>query len=79
MLVVCALLRLVFRIHQYFDGKHTDDEILFKAEISRKQMRQILHHYDEYVSVFLIGVSLMLNGCLVADVSSSLSGMFTSS
>ena len=39
-------------IHQYFDGKCTDDEILYHADISRKQLREVLHHYDEYVSVF---------------------------
>ena len=40
-------------IHQYFDGKCTDDEILYHADISRKQLREVLHHYDEYVSLFL--------------------------
>jgi hypothetical protein len=39
----------VRRINQYFDGKCTDDEILFKAEISRRQLREVLHVYDEYV------------------------------
>ena len=39
-------------IHQYFDGKCTDDEILHNADISRKQLREVLHHYDEYVSLF---------------------------
>ncbi len=37
-------------IHQYFDGKCSDDEILYRAEISRKQLREVLHHYEEYVS-----------------------------
>lgn len=37
------------RINQYFDGKRTDDEILYRAEISRKQLREVLHHYEEYV------------------------------
>ncbi|KAF8632274.1 hypothetical protein AX15_002016 [Amanita polypyramis BW_CC] len=40
-------------INQYFDGKRTDDEILYRAEISRKQLREVLHHYDEYVQTFL--------------------------
>ncbi|KAK0200090.1 nitrogen permease regulator of amino acid transport activity 3-domain-containing protein [Desarmillaria ectypa] len=40
-------------INQYFDGKRTDDEILYRAEISRKQLRQLLHHYDEYLQTFL--------------------------
>ncbi|KAF8072057.1 nitrogen permease regulator of amino acid transport activity 3-domain-containing protein [Lyophyllum atratum] len=37
-------------INQYFDGKKSDDEILYRAEISRKQLREVLHHYEEYVS-----------------------------
>ncbi len=41
--------KLVHRINQYFDGKCTDNEILFKAEISRRQLREVLHVYDEYV------------------------------
>ncbi|PCH42346.1 hypothetical protein WOLCODRAFT_132332 [Wolfiporia cocos MD-104 SS10] len=41
------------RINQYFDGKCTDDEILFRAEITRKQLREVLHHYDEYLQTFL--------------------------
>ncbi|KAK2463453.1 hypothetical protein APHAL10511_004539 [Amanita phalloides] len=40
-------------LNQYFDGKRTDDEILYSAEISRKQLREVLHHYDEYVQTFL--------------------------
>jgi hypothetical protein len=40
---------LLIRINQYFDGNKTDDEILFRAEISRKQLREVLHQYDEYV------------------------------
>ena len=45
-------LKLYHSIHQYFDGKCTDDEILYHADISRKQLREVLHHYDEYVSLF---------------------------
>ncbi|EGN98979.1 hypothetical protein SERLA73DRAFT_90104 [Serpula lacrymans var. lacrymans S7.3] len=41
------------KINQYFDGKKTDDEILFRAEISRKQLREVLHHYEEYLQTFL--------------------------
>ena len=49
------------RINQYFDGKRTDDEILFRAEITRKQLREVLHHYDEYVRLlnFIANVFLM--------------------
>jgi hypothetical protein len=39
------------RINQYFDGKCTDDEILFRAEIPRSQLREVLHMYDEYVGI----------------------------
>lgn len=38
------------RINQYFDGKRTDDEILYRAEINRKQLREVLRNYEEYVS-----------------------------
>ena len=44
------------RISQYFDGKKTDDEILFRVEISRKQLRHVLHHYDEHVSYLSRGI-----------------------
>lgn len=37
------------RINRYFDGKRTDDEILYRAEISRKQLREVLQHYGDYV------------------------------
>jgi len=40
-------------ITQYFDGKCTDDEILFRADVSRKQLREVLHHYDEFLQTFL--------------------------
>ncbi|CDO74498.1 hypothetical protein BN946_scf184979.g53 [Trametes cinnabarina] len=41
------------RIHQYFDGKCSDDEILYRAEISRRQLREVLHNYEEYLQTFL--------------------------
>ncbi|KAJ7716727.1 nitrogen permease regulator of amino acid transport activity 3-domain-containing protein [Mycena maculata] len=41
------------QINQYFDGKRTDDEILYRAEMSRKELREVLHHYDEYLLTFL--------------------------
>ena len=44
---------VLIRINQYFDGKKSDDEILYRAEISRKQLREVLRHYDEYVGIFL--------------------------
>lgn len=42
---------VLIRINQYFDGKKSDDEILYRAEISRKQLREVLRHYDEYVGI----------------------------
>ena len=38
------------RIHKYFDGKRTVEEILYKAEMSRKQLREVLHHFSDNVS-----------------------------
>lgn len=37
-------------IHKYFDGKKTVDEILYKAEISRKQLREVLHQFSDHAS-----------------------------
>ena len=48
----CSFSDIHYSIHQYFDGKCTDDEILYHAEISRRQLREVLHDYDEYVSLF---------------------------
>ena len=45
---------VLIRINQYFDGKKSDDEILYRAEISRKQLREVLRHYDEYVGTLRI-------------------------
>ena len=45
-------------IHQYFDGKCSDDEILYRAEISRKQLREVLHHYEEYVRGLHLDVAI---------------------
>ncbi|KAI0671421.1 nitrogen permease regulator of amino acid transport activity 3-domain-containing protein [Trametes maxima] len=47
------IVRRFEHIHQYFDGKCSDDEILYSAEISRKQLREVLHHYEEYLQTFL--------------------------
>jgi len=41
-----------FVIHRLNIGDRID-EILFRAEISRRQLREVLHVYDEYVSVGL--------------------------
>lgn len=51
LIIILLILTLYSRINQYFDGKKSDDEILYLAGISRKQLRELLHHYDEYVSL----------------------------
>ncbi|KZV65556.1 hypothetical protein PENSPDRAFT_655684 [Peniophora sp. CONT] len=48
-----GLARRFGEINRYFDGRCADDEILFRAEISRKQLREVLHHYEEYLQTFL--------------------------
>ena len=57
--------QMFFRINQHFDGKRTDDEILYRAEISRKQLREVLHHYEEYVSTAISRITcyLPLHSC----------------
>ena len=45
---------MLIRINQYFDGKKSDDEILYRAEISRKQLREVLRHYEEYVGILRV-------------------------
>ncbi|KAJ6577222.1 nitrogen permease regulator of amino acid transport activity 3-domain-containing protein [Mycena capillaripes] len=47
------LVRRFEQINQYFDGRRTDDEILYRAEMSRRELREVLHHYDEYLQTFL--------------------------
>jgi len=51
LIIILLILTLYSRINQYFDGKKSDDEILYLAGISRKQLRELLHHYEEYVSL----------------------------
>ncbi|KAF7316927.1 hypothetical protein HMN09_00426900 [Mycena chlorophos] len=41
------------QIIQYFDGKRTDDEILYRADMTRRELREVLHAYSEYLLVFL--------------------------
>ncbi|KAI0822505.1 nitrogen permease regulator of amino acid transport activity 3-domain-containing protein [Trametes gibbosa] len=48
------------RIHQYFDGKCSDDEILYRAEISRRQLREVLHQYDEYVRLVILCTTMAI-------------------
>ena len=66
-----ALLNLTpDRLNQYFDGKRTDDEILYRAEISRKQLREVLHYYDEYVGGSQ-HLSIIAESLLGSDISAS--------
>ncbi|KZS99072.1 hypothetical protein SISNIDRAFT_492355 [Sistotremastrum niveocremeum HHB9708] len=48
-----TMAKLFQQINQYFDGKKTDDEILYRADITRKQLRFVLTHFGEYVQTFL--------------------------
>lgn len=57
------------RINQYFDGKCTDDEILYRADISRKDLREVLHHYEEYVSTSAIVQTEILTSRKAANIS----------
>ncbi|CAL1716895.1 unnamed protein product [Somion occarium] len=41
------------QINQYFNGKCSEDEILYRADITRKQLREVLHEYEEYLQTFL--------------------------
>ncbi|KAG9001771.1 hypothetical protein FRB94_000647 [Tulasnella sp. JGI-2019a] len=41
------------RLYVYFDGKKTTDEILFRTEMSRRQLREVLHQFEEYLITFL--------------------------
>ncbi|CAK5268561.1 unnamed protein product [Mycena citricolor] len=45
-----ALARRFEQINQYFDGKKTDDEILYRADMSRRELREILLAYDEFAT-----------------------------
>ncbi|KAF8525938.1 nitrogen permease regulator of amino acid transport activity 3-domain-containing protein [Hysterangium stoloniferum] len=48
-------------IHKFFDGKMTVDEILYKAEISRKELREVLHHFTDHVSSCLKALTVESN------------------
>ncbi|EJT99459.1 hypothetical protein DACRYDRAFT_110180 [Dacryopinax primogenitus] len=39
------------RLLPYFDGKTTVDEILYRTEVGRRDLREVLHLYDPYVSL----------------------------
>jgi hypothetical protein len=41
-------------VSQYFDGRRTDDEILYRAAITRRQFKEIIGAYSEYVSHCII-------------------------
>ncbi|CAE6533167.1 unnamed protein product [Rhizoctonia solani] len=41
------------RIRKYFDGKVTADEILYREDITRRELREVIHHFDAYLIVFL--------------------------
>ncbi|KAG8927817.1 hypothetical protein FRC02_007736 [Tulasnella sp. 418] len=41
------------RLCPYFDGKKTTDELLFRTELSRRQLREVLHHYSDFLITLL--------------------------
>jgi len=41
------------RLYMYFDGKKTTDEILFRTDMSRRQLREVLHEFDKYLLVIV--------------------------
>ncbi|CAE6375521.1 unnamed protein product [Rhizoctonia solani] len=41
------------RVRKYFDGKITADEILYREDITRRELREVIHHFDAYLIVFL--------------------------
>ncbi|KAG9084315.1 hypothetical protein FS749_005320 [Ceratobasidium sp. UAMH 11750] len=41
------------RLRKYFDGKVTADEILYREDITRRELREVIHHFDAYLIVFL--------------------------
>lgn len=48
-----AIVKRFDQINQYFDGKTSGDEILYRAEIDRQQLRVILGNYAQYLQIFL--------------------------
>ncbi|KAG9049382.1 hypothetical protein FS837_010436 [Tulasnella sp. UAMH 9824] len=45
--------RLFEKLYVYFDGKKTTDEILFRTDVKRTQLRWVLLHFDEYIQTLL--------------------------
>ncbi|QRV84333.1 cutinase [Ceratobasidium sp. AG-Ba] len=41
------------RLRKYFDGKVTADEILYREDITRRELREVIHHFDAYLIQFL--------------------------
>ena len=39
-----------YSVHKYFDGKTTADEIQYRCEVSRTQLREVLYAFDRHVS-----------------------------
>ncbi|KAF9520657.1 hypothetical protein BS47DRAFT_650292 [Hydnum rufescens UP504] len=47
------LVRWFRKVSPFFDGKRTTDEILHRTEITRRQLREVLQHFDEYLMLLL--------------------------
>lgn len=41
------------KLRKYFDGKVTADEILYREDITRRELREVIHHFDAFLIVFL--------------------------
>ncbi|QRW12952.1 cutinase [Ceratobasidium sp. AG-Ba] len=46
------------RLRKYFDGKVTADEILYREDITRRELREVIHHFDAYAIFALAGAAL---------------------
>ena len=39
-------------MYVYFDGKKTTEEILYRTDMSKRQLRDVLHHFEDCVGAF---------------------------
>ncbi|KAG8892911.1 hypothetical protein FRC01_013885, partial [Tulasnella sp. 417] len=45
--------RMFEKLYVYFDGKKTTDEILFRTDLRRNKLREVLLQFDEYLQTLL--------------------------
>ncbi|KDQ18776.1 hypothetical protein BOTBODRAFT_170785 [Botryobasidium botryosum FD-172 SS1] len=41
------------KLAPFFDGKHTTNEILHRTDMSKRDVREVLHQFEDYLLVFL--------------------------